>query len=278
VFIVLFNEVDPTKFELPVGTTGRGAWNSRGHGFNEWRYALSPRGVARMGSQCEKGLDYWATGAAIYAIRRRLIALGFVDEPDLKFVGTFGTEMQTAVKNWQATASDPSDGRELDTDGTVGRSDARALWTPLLDKAEAQNKIPEHYLRGQINFESGGLDPGAVGYYIWYASAQSGTTEPTWRFGGVDRGLQQNNSKHNPDISWAKAFDASWAIADAGIRLRSRFNELKSKYSTRSDDVLWQAAICSHNSPAYGDSWARVGAPPNTIASNYVAGCLKGRY
>lgn len=269
-----FQEVDPTSFinevkQLPEN--GRGAWTTRGIGFSRF-YKLSPKGVPRIGSECEKSLDHWAVGAGTHAMRQRLVELELIDEATGENVGRYGTGMRDSVKAFQAANVDPVDDVQLNADGVVGFGTVRAMFTPVIDEASDAKNIPNNYLRGVLWHESW-LDPGAVGYYIYYIN-YDGTT----RYGGVDRGLEQNNSRANTSVSWETAYDFRWSIEDAAKRLRGQYEKLKAKYPNRGDDVLWPAAIVSHNSPANGDSWARLGAPPTTQAAEYVQSVLKAIY
>lgn len=271
---MLFTEVNPESFIDPVEklpATGRGAWSSRGIEFSN-RYQLSPKGVARLGTECEKSLDHWAVGAAINAIRARLVYLGLTDKAADRNTGRFGSDMNEGVRAFQAANFDPMTEKPLWVDGIVGMSDSRALWTPVIDRSEEKYQIPKHLLRGLLNHESL-LDTGAVGYYIYYIN-YDGTT----RYGGVDRGLEQNNSKANTSVDWRTAFDADWSIDDGGRRLRVQYDKLYADYPNQTSDVLWDAAIVSHNSPANGRSWARLGAPPTTQAAAYVASVYNSVY
>lgn len=269
-----FQEIDPTTFidqtrQLPAN--GRGAWTSTGIGFSRY-YRLSPKGTPRAGSEAEKSLDHWAVSAGIQGLREVLADGGYVDRASSKYVGNFGTELSEGVKAFQAANSDPAVDVRLVADGVFGPASARALFTPLVDAAGAEYSIPNDLLRGVVWHESW-LDPGAVGYYIYYKN-YDGTT----RYGGVDRGIEQNNSKANPSTSWATAYDPRWAVRDAGKRLRTAFNRLQGLYPNRDEQTLWDAAIVSHNSPANGLSWAKLGAPPTTQAAEYVASVRKSVY
>lgn len=263
---MVFTDVDPEAFTEVKSTDykGRSAWTRRGFDYADNRYMLSPRGKARAGSKSDLDLDHWAVAAGVHAIRLRLMQLSLIDAPDAKFVGNFGTEMQDAVKAFQSETKDVETGRPLVVDGIVGRTDAKALWTPLIDQIEGQNDIPDHLVRGMLMNESG-LDPGAVGYFCWYANSDG-----SMRWGGVDRGLHQSNSKARANVSWVQAYDPIWAIETTGDELRQRFDALLAKYPGKDYSVYWDAAVCSHNSPAYGESWAKSGGPPNLTAATYV--------
>lgn len=276
-----FTQVDPNKFidqskSLPA--TGRGAWNRRGIGF-DYRYMLSPKGTPRLGTQADQSLDHWAVSAGCNALRQRLMGLGYIDAPGDADVGRFGTSMDHAVRAFQHDHRDPRNGAALVVDGRVADEDARALWTPVFNQREEEHDIPNHWLRGMINFESGGIDPGAVGYYIYYPVTDAdGNPTGEKRFGGVDRGFEMNNSKANPTVAWTNCFDAGWAIKDAAERMDKRHDDLKAKYPKQSDTVLWEAAVCSHNSPVNGDAWARAGGPTNEVSRKYVAGVRSATY
>lgn len=255
-----FLAVDPSR--LPIPATGRGAWTRDGIGF-DYRYRLNPTGSPRIGTVAEQSLAAWAVAAGAGAIQRRLMQLGFFDAPvaDTE-LGVFGPRTDAAVRAFQRANRDPDGGAPLVTDGAVYRQDARALWTPLIDKAEQANGIPGHLLRGQLSAESA-LDPGAIGYYIYYGPDQA--------YGGIDRGLAQVNSKARADVTWFQAFDAPWAISYTGRALAAVYAQLRDANPKQATAVLWDAAVCSHNSPLWGRQWAAAGAPPTDQAALYVS-------
>lgn len=241
---------------------GRGAWTREGIGF-DYRYMVAPSGTQLLGSQCETSLAHWAIGAGVRAIQRRLRSLklvpsGYFDTEH----NVYGSKTADAVKKFQTKNVDPSNGHDLWVDGIVGRSDSRALWTPLIDEAETDEEIPNRLVLGQINHESL-LDAGAVGYFIFYGEDLD--------YRGVDRGLAMMNSKALPDESWLETFTPRYAINWTANRMRSQFDSYRSSYPKRRDAVLWDAAVCAHNSPVWGGQWAKSGAPPNDQAARYVA-------
>jgi peptidoglycan hydrolase-like protein with peptidoglycan-binding domain len=253
-------EVDPETFINQAASepaNGRGAWTRKGIDF-DYRYSLAPKKSLRIGKRCEVSLDHWAVAAGVWAIQRRLRSLGYMDEIPTNLRGIFNYRTKQAVKRFQADNRDPDGGAELVVDGTVGRSDARALWTPVIDKAERMNGIPNHLLLGETNHESA-LDPGAIGYYIYY---------PGYR--GVDRGMSQINSLYNPQVSWMDAYHPHTSINWSGERLRSYYNKYKKDYPDQPDDVLWDAAVCAHNNPSAAGTWARTGNAPTEQAAGYV--------
>lgn len=258
-------EVNPEQFidpEHKEPAFGRGAWNKQGIDF-DYRYMRAPKGEPLLGTECEVSLARWAVGAGVKAIQNRLITLKIttVDELGSERL-KFGTKTANAVKEFQSQNSDPASGDDLVVDGIVGMSDARALWTSVCNQAEEDKQIPDHLLRGQMNHESL-LDPGAVGYYIYYGEELS--------YRGVDRGMAMINSAANPHITWTETFQPAFSIKWSADRMRSTFDSYNEDYPKRRDAVLWDAAVCAHNSPLWGRQWAQSGAPPNEQAARYVA-------
>lgn len=257
--------VDPAR-HLPEH--GRGAWTTDGIGFS-WRYELNPDGQARIGSLAGASLDHWAVAAGCAAIQDRLQDLGQLRPLADTERGLYGPDTTEAVRAFQADATDPADGAPLAQDGTVGRSDARALFTPVITAAERRLAIPARLLRGEVNHESA-LDPGAVGYYIYYGA--------TLTYRGVDRGSCQINSKAHPDVTWRQSFDLRFAVNWSAKALRARFDTYRSRWPDQRAAALWDAAVCGHNSPLWGQQWAEAGAAPNEQAAAYVAAVKAARY
>ena len=165
------------------------------------------------------------------------------------------------MEAFQKVSIDPDGGVLLTVDGTVGKSDARSLFTPVIRGAQRKYDIPNGLLVGQTNHESV-MDPGAVGYYIYYGS--------DLEYRGVDRGPSMINSKYNTQVTWLQAFDFAFAVDWSGQRLRSTFDRYRDRYPDRARAVLWDAAVCYHNSEVWGNDWARLGAAPNDQAAKYV--------
>lgn len=261
-------QVDPESFVNPSTqkpATGRGAWTKTGIEF-DYRYALSVDLQMRIGTRAQVSLDHWAVAAGSYAIQRRLVKLGFMTPVIDSEAGIFGPRTKQGVMDFQAANKDPDGGRQLDVDGTVGKTDARALFTPIIRDAEAKYSIPNSLLIGETNHESI-LDPGALGYYIYY---------PDYR--GVDRGMSQINSASNKQVSWLQAFDPDFAIDWSGRRLRSYFDQYRNSYPKQSDSVLWDAAVCAHNNPSAAGKWASSGVPPTEAAASYVTAVKNSTY
>lgn len=259
-------QVDPEGFvdETSEPEHGRGAWNRKGIDF-DYRYALSPTQAQRIGTRCEESLDHWAVGAGCLAIQHRLANLHFY-EMRASERGVFNSRMKTAVKAFQGQNSDPINGAQLQQDGTVGTSDARALFTPVILEAERKYRVPDKLLLGETVHESA-LDPGAVGYYVYY---------PDYR--GIDRGMSQINSRANAIVSWGDAFNPSFAIDWSGHRLRTIFDQFKAQFPSTSEFELWNAAVCAHNNPSAAGKWARDGVPPTPEAAKYVQAVRNSTY
>lgn len=260
------NQVDPTGFvdEESEPAHGRGAWNRTGIDF-DYRYALAPTKEQRIGTRCEEGLAYWAVGAGCLAIQHRLATLDFYEMRSSER-GVFNSRMETAVKAFQAQNSDPATSAQLQQDGTVGVTDSRALFTPVIVELESQYNIPDKLLLGETNHESA-LDPGAVGYFIYY---------PDYR--GVDRGMSQINSRANAVVSWRDAFRPSFALDWSGRRLRTIYDQFKRQFPETDDLQLWNAAVCAHNNPSAAAKWARDGFPPTVDAAKYVQAVRNATY
>lgn len=254
---MLFTKVDPEKFidtQAAQPSNGRGAWTRLGIG-DDYRYHY--RTDVKVGNEAEKSLDHWAVSAGVYAIQARLNALGFL--PDGFTRGNFGSWTRDAVVAFQKE-------NKISADGTVGRSDARVLFTPIIDAAEKKYGIPGHYLRGEVNYESA-LDPGALGYYIYY---------PDYR--GVDRSMCQINSRSNEQVSWEDAFKPWFSIPWSAKRLLNAYDQFRKDNPRQSNAILWEAAICNHNSPVWARQWAKDGIAPTSAAQKYVNGVKAAIY
>ena len=153
---MLFTKVNPETFIVRREHTpehGRGSWNKTGKANSSWRYEYI-KGKPKIGSNAEQSLDAWATCAGSYAFQLLLIDAGYLRPLEKSEMGLYGQLTLDAVKKMQGERTDPETGAPLDVDGTIGQSDARALVTPILDLAEAEFAIPDHYLRGETNQES----------------------------------------------------------------------------------------------------------------------------
>lgn len=239
---------------------GRGAWTRAGIG-DDYRY--HKRDGVRVGNEAEKSLDHWAVSAAVGAIQVRLETLGILEGLPAEKRGIFNGRTRRAVVAFQQANG-------LDPDGTVGRVDALALWTPVIDRWTASQQIPDRLLRGMLMHESA-LDPGAVGWYIYYER------DGRYVFGGVDRGLAQINSKAHPQIGWVTAFQPWEAIEWAARRFRTQFAAFTRDFPERPVGMRWDATVCAHNSPARARAWLDTGAPSPEAAS-YVNAVKAARY
>lgn len=279
-----FHEVDPSSFiDIPaqLPATGRGAWTRLGIEI-DYRFRLAPAGAPRVGTQAEKSLSHWAVSAGVYAVQKRLEGLGYWEVSDNdEFHGRWGSGTDRAFRAFQKASVDPAGGARLTIDGLCGRADVRALWTPLIDESAEYYNVPKEYLRGQANWESFGLDPAAVGYYIYYAvkyRKADGTYGTRVEFRGVDRGLSQINSLYNPDVTWHQAYDPVFSLAWSGKRLRTFYDKYKKANPAQDVQVLWDAAICAHNNPSAAALWAKNGFPPTEDAATYVSSVRGATY
>lgn len=263
-----FEKVNPEEFVNISKSTpeyGRGAWSRAGIGF-EYRYAVNPVKNERIGKNADRSLDYWAVAAGSHAIASRLVTLGYLDGLDPERLGVYNRRISRAVRRFQSENMDPDGDSSLYVDGIVGRSDARALFTPVIRRAERKWSIPNKLLLGETNHESA-MDPGAIGYFIFY---------PDYR--GVDRGMSQINSKANPQVTWADAFDPNFSIDWSARRLRSYFDSYRNSYPRRDASILWDAAVCAHNNPSAANKWAEQGYAPTEAAAKYVASVKNAIY
>ena len=263
-----FYEVDPESFVKPaqqLPAHGRGAWTRTGIDF-DYRYALAPAGSKRIGTVAETSLDHWAVAVGCYAIQTRLHALDVMKTVAKTNRGVFNPTLRDAVIRFQQGGTDPQTKAPLVDDGTVGMSDARALFTPLILDAERSFGIPDRLLLGETNHESR-IDPGALGYFIYY---------PDYR--GVDRGVSQINSKAQAGTTWVEAFDPVFAFGWSAQRMRGYYDQFKKSSPKLTDTVLWDAAVCAHNNPSAATSWAKTGFAPTDQAASYVAAVRAARY
>jgi len=265
--VATLHQVDPEKFidKSSKPANGRGAWTKTGIDF-DYRYAVSDDPTQRIGTRAQVSLGHWAVAAGSYAIQLRLIQLGHMDPLADSERGIFGPRTKTAVIDFQLVNKDPDGGAQLVHDGTIGRSDARALFTPLILAAEEANNIPDRLLLGETNHESA-MDPGAVGYYIYY---------PDYR--GVDRGMSQINSAANSSVSWLSSFNPQFSLSWSSQRLRSYYDKFKKSYPKQPSAVLWDAAVCAHNNPSAAGKWASSGSAPTEAAALYVTSVKNARY
>lgn len=266
--MTLFTQVKPESFiktgeQLPA--TGRGAWVRTGIDF-DYRYAISEDPKQRIGTRAQVSLDHWAVSAGCHAIQQRLVELGLMEPVAATEAGIFGPRTERAVRSFQESNFDPDGGAKLAVDGTVGRSDARALFTPLILAAERRYDIPNRLLLGETNHESA-LDPGAIGYFIYY---------PDYR--GVDRGMSQINGSSNAQVTWEQAFTPAFSLDWSGKRLRTYFEQYKGRYPSKSDSLLWDAAVCAHNNPSAAGRWASQGFAPTESSARYVASVKNAIY
>lgn len=257
----LLTQVDPEKLINVAKKTpanGRGAWSSKGIDFASV-YMLAPDGAKRIGTVAEKSLDHWTAAAGVRAIQLELTKAGYA--PGIAD-GVWGPKTTAAAKEFQSEEG-------LVADGEFGRKSAVKLFTPVIDIAEDEHNIPSYFLRGMMASESA-LDPGAVGYFIYYGTSLE--------YRGVDRGAGQINSKAHPEISWFDAFDFRFAADYTANRLRDTFDSLKAANPKQTLSVLWDAAIVSHNNPSAGRAWAKNGVSPSTAATEYVNKVKKAIY
>lgn len=262
--MAVYSEVNPETFikrAAGLPRNGRGAWTREGIN-GDYRYHYRDDDVP-VGGEAEASLAHWAVSAGVQAIKARLNDLGHLEDRYVRnYPATFGKAVRNAVIRFQTAQG-------LDPDGTVGRTDAVALFTPVIDAAERASGIPRHLLRGETMHESA-LDPGAVGYFIYYGADLD--------YRGVDRGMSQINSLANDQVSWAQAFDPSYSLPWSARRMRSYYDGFKRDFPGKADRTYWDAAVCAHNNPSAARAWARAGEPTTEAAATYVAAVLAATY
>lgn len=269
---MLYTQVDPTTFintRKAQPANGRGAWTGSGMPYRDYRYRINKTDEKRLGTQAEASLDAWAVSAGTNAIHERLVDLNIMLPTGPGEKGVYGPRTEEAVRTFQSKNRDPDGNQPLTTDGTVGRSDARALFTPLVRAAQVLYDIPDNLLVGEVNHESR-LDPGAIGYYIYYG------TDSDYR--GVDRAMFQINSEANNQVTWTQAFDPAFAADWSGKRMRDYYNRYSTQYPKQSRDVLWDAAVLAHNNPSAAQKLAKNGYYSTPTAASYVTSVKNARY
>lgn len=182
-----------------------------------------------------QGKDPGRVNFAIQALQRALVIHDFeVGSTD----GVFGPRTRTAVRAFQVD-------RDLQADGIVGPTTARALFRPFVEDAERKLSIPDHLLHGQVALESN-YDPGAQG-----------------KVDDRDRGLCQINSRWFPEMTDEKVYGRPRVVINwSGSRLRSAYDGLGVE--------SWDPAIAHHNNPEMAQQWAHDGEAPNDQVATYV--------
>lgn len=161
---------------------------------------------------------------AVSAIKRELVYHGY----DLDLTTTrFGPRTTNAVKHFQASTG-------LTVDGKVGSKTANALWKKRIDILEADNGIPNEWLRAQIHWESLD-DPGAQ------------LANPD---GSVDRGLCQLNSVQKASISEEQAFDPA-----VSIEYLADFQRAQARNHQDCKVDKWKLAVGAWRTPVGADDW-----------------------
>ena len=223
-------------------TIGRSAWTRRG--FPDQFTSMYRRHLTgkATGGEPERDWDFRAVHLGVLAIQRVLaerVEFDYSSGP-----GIFGPRTDEAVRAFQKVYVAPAD-------GIVGPNTMKALLRPFVSKAEMGYEIPDHLLWGLIGQESG-YDPGAVGY-----------ASP------ADLGLVQINTAVQTATTVEMAFDPSYAITWAAMRMRNAHDGFVRLYRT-TDRLAWDCAVANHNSPAWARQWASTGVVPNTTISGYV--------
>ena len=185
----------------------------------------------------------------LMALKVELKHLGYASDVQLNY--QFGKAMDAAVKKFQAD-------KGLIADGVVGPHTTRELFRSRIYEQEAAYDIPNHLTYRQTSLESA-FDPGAFADH-----AEN----------GVDRGLNQINSKAHPEVSNDQAYAPSFSIEWAASYLKSLIINV--------GDV--DAGLAAYNiGTFYAKKWKAAGEPasglfyPNSttdyakIATQYVS-------
>ncbi len=169
-------------------------------------------------------------GFAILAFKKQLISLGFgknINPDSLQF----GNFVRDRVKEFQTANG-------LEVDGVIGPKTSKALWKPLVLKAEEASNIPDNLVCKKTGLESG-WDPAAVGVVDLR-----------------DRGLNQINSGAHPEVSDEQAFSPFFSLAWAA-------GYLADHYSVTKD---WDAALAAYNVGLfYAKRWLQAGKPAEGV-------------
>ena len=220
---------------------GRGAFTSVGkdNGSSSYVYIA---GKPDDGSTPTKGINYEAVNLGVLAIQKRINSLGYT--PRLVEDGDLGPGTTRGIKWFQ-----PKYG--LTVDGDCGPQTSKALWRPLVARAETQYGVLGHHLFGIASHESL-LDPGAVG-----ASTPA------------DRGLVQWNTL-NSGLTIQQAHDPNYAL----LRAAQRIQAAQIKYKAKGATLQTACSIAQWNAPAWADQWYATGKPPNDLIATYVSNVL----
>jgi hypothetical protein len=171
-------------------------------------------------------------GAAIIAIKRELVYVGFARpkmDVDLPF---FGEAVENSVKDFQKA-------RNITVDGEVGQTTGRALFRDRIVDVESLLELPAGTLGKKIALESA-FDPAAVGF-----------VDPD------DKGLCQINTRIHT-VSEAQAFDPEFSVVWAGEYVLAQKREIERRANTM------KAARAAYNvGNFYAAEWMLAGFPPD---------------
>jgi peptidoglycan hydrolase-like protein with peptidoglycan-binding domain len=185
------------------GTTGRGAWTTRGNAVGSRYYK---RGCSTTAAALNQ--DQWAVKQGTAAIQSLL--------GNLVVDGAFGAKTETAVKAFQSVNG-------LYADGVVGPKTMQKLVARVIRPLESKYAVPYNLAYGLVFHESG-FDPGAVG-----------STTP------LDLGLCQINTKWGTDPYNAMNpfFNLEFVAKKAGAAF-AKYNAIQSNKSIVYDATILQ--------------------------------------
>jgi peptidoglycan hydrolase-like protein with peptidoglycan-binding domain len=167
---------------------------------------------------------------AVQNFTRALRHIGYT----LNTTGEFDASVSNAVAKFQ-------DDRGLTPDRSFGPFTAEELYRPFCDEFELQYSIPNHWLCGQVGYES-----------AWDPGAENINDD---KYVSVDRGLVMSNDVHQPEITDELAYGRSrYMLVRSAANLRAKYDAYKEQQPTLPDDILWGYAVQSHNWPVAANS------------------------
>jgi hypothetical protein len=244
--------------------TGRGSWTAIGgtapadigghtYGYYQLWSPLVGSQVRGRASVDPDFDDYRAVWAGVKAIQTELNRqFSFALATD----GTFGQATHDAVVGAQK-AYGLSTGY---TPGRVGPTLAKRLFRDLVLTAQQNYQIPNNDLGGLLDLESN-YDPACVGEV---SDLDNGIAQ--FHVDGSRTWWLSHLGRSEETISHAKAFDAAWAIDQAGARMAY----YRERYAGKGADLQRFCSLASHNAPGWSDQWYATGTAPNASISTYV--------
>jgi peptidoglycan hydrolase-like protein with peptidoglycan-binding domain len=246
--------------------TGRGTWTPiggteaatiGGHTYGYYRL-IDPK----VGSQAKtdptldpKSTDYRAVSYGVAALQTVLKNNRY---GKLSVTGIFDEKTDAAVKNAQQKL-----GLTNLTPGRVGPSLAKALFKVRINLEQKARGIPNNYLAGILDLESG-FDPGAVG------SAEFDKGLAQFWCDGTNTWWNSYFGLPEEPVVAEKAFDFIWATQQAGRRFKYYWD----KFDGKGEDLQIKCSIAQHNAPGHAETWYKNGVAPTNFIQTYVNAVL----